>query len=94
MISPWLSEDGIDRVDNFRILKGFPTHSSFWNHFNNVVGRQSAIPLGSMSDVNINTGSVATLSHRLITDVLPGRQYRRADPIFQAQKSFRAVTFI
>ena len=65
---------GIDRVNNFRILKGFQTHPSFWCRFNNVFGSQSVIPLGSMSDVNINTGGVAALSHRLITDVLPGRQ--------------------
>ena len=73
-IRRWLSEDGIDRVDNFRILQGFQTHPSFWCRFNTVVGRQRAIPLGSMSDDNINTGGVATLSHRLITDVLPGQQ--------------------
>ena len=42
-----------------------------------------------MSDVNINTGGVAPLSHRLITDVLPGRQQRRNVPIFQQQKSLR-----
>ena len=38
-----------------------------------------------MNVVNISTGGVATLSHRLITDVLPGRQSRRDLAIFQAK---------
>ena len=39
-IRRWLSESDateIDRVDNFRILKGFQAHPSFWCCFDNVV---------------------------------------------------------
>ena len=55
---------GMNRVDNFRIPKGFQTHPSFWCCFNNVVAMQSAIPLGSIGFHNFGTGGVANAQPR------------------------------
>ncbi len=46
----------------------------------------------SVSTTSVPVASLA-LSHRLIADVLPGRQARRGTPVFLAKKSFTALPF-